>query len=72
MFPALKKTGSYIFNNINDDADVWVVGLKYSVSKEIFLALKEVDTSGKRTSLEFKPVTLDELKRILEPINKRN
>ena len=72
VVPSLEKTSSYIFKSISEDAEVWVVGLRYSAKKEIFLGLKEVNTSTQKTTLDFKLVSVDELKRILEPINKRS
>jgi len=72
VVPSLEKRSSYIFKSINEDAEVWVVGLRYSAKKEIFLGLKEVNTSTQKTTLDFKLVSIDELKRILEPINKRS
>jgi hypothetical protein len=70
VVPCFERGASYVFKNINDDADVWVVGLKYTVNKEIYLGLKEINTSEKRTKLDYRQVTVEELKTIMRKINK--
>lgn len=71
VVPSFEKSNSYLFKQLADGAEVWVVGLRYTEAKEIFLGLKEINTSEKSTTLEFRQVSVDELKTLLQQVNKR-
>lgn len=70
VVPCFEKSKSYVFKQINEGADVWVIGLRYTTGKEIYCDIKEVNTSDKRTRLNFQPVTVEELKEKMKKINK--
>lgn len=70
VVPCFEKGNSYIFMSINDNEDVWVVGLRFTVKKEIYFDLQEINTSLKQITLEFKQVSVEELKEIMKKVNK--
>lgn len=71
VVPAIEKTSSYIFKQVPDGVAIWVVGLRFTASKEIYLGLKEINTSDKKITLDFKLVSVEELKAFMEKVNKR-
>ena len=70
VVPSFEKNNSYVFKNIASNIPVWVVGIRYSQNKQIFLAIEDINTSEKKTTLNFEPVNLQELKDSLKKINK--
>lgn len=69
--PCFERANSYIFKSINEGVDVWAVGIRYTSKQQIFLAIKEVNTSDKRTTLDFEEVSIEELKSKLKVLDKR-
>jgi hypothetical protein len=69
--PCFERANSYVFKSISEDAAVWAIGIRYTSKQQIFLAIKEVNTSDKRTTLDFGEVSVEELKRRLKVLDKR-
>lgn len=69
--PCFEKASSYVFKSISEGVDVWAVGIRYTNKQQIFLAIKEVNTADKRTTLDFEEVSVEELKKRLEVLDKR-
>lgn len=70
VVPCFEKGKSSNFKEINANAEVWVVGLRFTTKQEIYLSLQEVNTSKKRIFLDFKQVSIEELKTVLQRLNK--
>lgn len=68
VVPAFTKS-KYEFYKVFDKNDVWIVGLKYKDNKSAYLSLTEENTSTKNVSLNFKEVTIEELKTVLKKLN---
>jgi OmpA family len=70
VVPCFERGNSYIFKEINANAEVWVVGLRFTAKQEIYLSLQEVNTSKKRIVPDFRQVSVEELKTALQTLNK--
>jgi hypothetical protein len=60
---------SYVFKKVFAANKIWVVGLKYKDEQNAFLSLEMMNTDDKEAKLNFKEVSIDELKNVLKKIN---
>lgn len=68
VVPSFEKKSSYIFEKIENNVPIWVVGLRY-INEEIYLALLATNTGQNTVTIDFKKVTVDELKAQLKVLN---
>lgn len=68
VVPSFEKSGGYRFRKTFDNESIYVIGLKY-VAGQPYLSLAKDNTSAGKGKLNFKPVTTDELKTVLQRIN---
>jgi hypothetical protein len=70
VVPCFEKSSVYLFKEVYDNQPVWVIGLKFTIDKLIYLGMFESNTADKKSKLDFKKVTIDELRDVLKIINK--
>ena len=70
VVPCFEKSSVYLFKEVYANEPVWVIGLKFTIDKLIYLGMTESNTADKRTTLKFKSVTIGELGEALKVINK--
>ena len=68
VVPAAKKN-KYEFNNVFKNNEVWIVGLKYKDEQTAFVSISSENTKTKNAYLNFKEVSIEELKNILKKLN---
>ena len=70
VVPCFERSSVYLFKEVYANQPVWVIGLKFTIHKLIYLGMKESNTADRKTTLEFKSVTIEELGEALKVINK--
>jgi hypothetical protein len=69
--PALDKKDHYLFDDVPAAENVWMIGLRYTRNRRIFLAMQETSTSAKKLALDFREISIEELKAKLKMLDQR-
>ena len=68
IIPAEKNKDSYVLSGIPNNEEAWIVAIKYEDGKP-FLSMEEVKLENKKYNVNFKEVSLEELKQKLKALD---
>ena len=70
VIPASKTEGNYVFEHVPEGEKVWIVAIRFLDGKP-FLSMQETTTGNKTYPVDFKLLTLDELKNELRMLDRQ-
>ncbi len=70
VIPASKTEGNYVFEHVPEGEKVWIVAIRFLDGKP-FLSMQETTTGNKTYPVDFKLLTLDELKKELRMLDRQ-